>query len=84
MNHLPDSLQAQLKAAQRRLWMVETAVAILGGICGLLFAFLVLFISDRFWETPPWLRFTSTATGIIGAALGAWWWASHYTRRRDL
>lgn len=84
MNHLPESLQAQLKAAQRRLWMVETAVAILGGICGLLFAFLVLFISDRFWETPPWLRFTSTATGIIGAALGAWWWASHYTRRRDL
>jgi hypothetical protein len=81
---MPEMLEAQLQSAQRRLWAVETAIAILGGLCGLLASYLLLFVSDRFWATPAWLRFAFTATGIIGAALGTWWWASHQSQRRDL
>lgn len=84
MNRMPDTLEAQLQLAQRRVWAVETTIAVLGGLCGLLASYLLLFLSDRFWATPAWLRFSFTAAGIVGAALGAWWWASHLTQRRDL
>ncbi len=83
MNQMPTSLQQQLQAAQRRLWAVETTVAVVGGLCGLLISYLLLFLSDRLWDTPAWLRFACTATGVVGAALGAWWWASHLNQRRD-
>jgi hypothetical protein len=83
MNRMPESLSQQLHAAQRRLWAVETAMATLGGVCGLLLSYLLLFVSDRFWETPALVRFLCTAGGVTGAALGAWWWASHLRRRRD-
>lgn len=83
MNRMPDTLEAQLRLAQRRLWVVETTIAVLGGLCGLLASYLLVFISDRFWATPAWLRFFFTAAGIGGAALGAWWWTSHLNQRRD-
>jgi hypothetical protein len=83
MNRMPESLVRQIESAQRRLWAVETTVAAVGGLCGLLLSYLLLFISDRFWETPTVFRFLFTAAGVVGAALGAWWWASHLARRRD-
>lgn len=83
MNRMPESLVRQIDSAQRRLWAVETTVAAVGGFCGLLLSYLLLFVSDRFWETPAALRFLFTAAGVVGAALGAWWWASHLGRRRD-
>lgn len=83
MNRMPESLVRQIDSAQRRLWAVETTVAAVGGLCGLLLSYLLLFVSDRFWETPAALRFLFTAAGVVGAALGAWWWASHLGRRCD-
>ncbi len=83
MNRMPESLVRQIESAQRRLWAVETTVAAVGGFCGLLLSYLLLFVSDRFWETPAAFRFLCTAAGVVGAALGAWWWASHLRRRRD-
>ncbi|MBM3862296.1 MAG: hypothetical protein FJ395_21955, partial [Verrucomicrobia bacterium] len=61
MNHIPDNLKAQLAAARKRLWLTETLVAVLGGVCGLVGTYLLLFVSDRFWETPALLRFGLTA-----------------------
>lgn len=83
MSRMPESLSHQLDAAQRRLWAVETAVAVLGGVCGLLFSYLLLFVLDRFLETPALVRFLCTAGGVTGAAFGAWWWVSRLGRRRD-
>ena len=83
MSHIPEMLQTQLDAARKRLWFVETAMALLGGVCGLVGTYLLLFVSDRFWETPTWLRFVFTAAGIIGAAVSAWWWTSHLSRRNN-
>ncbi len=83
MNHIPDSLKMQLAAARKRLWLVETLVAVSGGVCGLVGSYLLLFVSDRFWETPSWLRFGLTAVGILGVGAGALWWTARWRWRQD-
>jgi len=83
VNHIPDNLKAQLAAARKRLWLVETLVAVLGGVCGLVGTYLLLFVSDRFWETPTWLRFLWTAAGMIGAGAWAVWWTARWRWRED-
>lgn len=83
--NLPDSLRAQFAALERALWRKETAIAVSAAVAAVLVSLLLLFISDRIWDTPRGLRLILTLGGI---GLGGWlvqrWWTLWYWRRRDL
>ena len=53
---LPEALRRQFEAVQRRLWKVDTIIAISGAVSGLIVSYVLQFVSDRFWDTPRWLR----------------------------
>jgi hypothetical protein len=79
---LPDSLVAQLQAYERKLRGMETVVAVAGGLAGLFVTYVLLFVFDRFVNTPVWARALLTLTG---AALAAWFvhgWARHWLWNR--
>ena len=82
---LPDSLKEKLNAFERRLRTMETVAAICGGLSGVLLAYFVLFISDRFWDTPLVLRMCLTLTAALGAAWFTHRWISNWImKRRDI
>lgn len=72
---VPESLQRQLRAFRARVWTSKLCEALALATVGLLLAFLTVYISDRFFDTPSgarWLIFT--------AALALWLaipWALH-------
>jgi hypothetical protein len=81
---LPENLQRQFAALQKRLFSLETAFAIAAGVSALLLSYLVLFVSDRFWDTPRALRAALLAAAVAGAAAAAIWWMRHWVfKRRD-
>ncbi len=83
--NLPGNLKVQFAEVERRLWRKETTVAVCGAAAALFVSYGLLFISDRFWETPPALR---TALTLSGLALLAWfairWMGLWVWRRRDV
>jgi len=82
--NLPDRLRQQLGTFRRRLWWMETLAAVLGGACGFLATYVLLFLSDRLWETPALLRLVFTLSGTLLAAGFGWYWANRWLwRRRD-
>ena len=68
---LPEELRRQFDAVRSRLWAVETAAAVSCGVGALGASALVLFVSDRLWDTPVWARVGLFAVGASGAALAA-------------
>ena len=66
---LPDSLVTQLRGFEDRLRKMETRAAVAGGLAGLLATFVLLFVFDRFVDTPRWARAILT---LSGGALAAW------------
>ena len=82
---LPDALRRQFADVERRLWRVETTVAISAAAGGLMLSVLAMFISDRLWDTPTWLRATFLLCGLGIAALSGLEWARRWVwHRRDL
>ena len=82
---LPAELQAQFAEVERRLWRKETMVAACGAAAALFVSFGLLFISDRFWETPPILRALSTLLGVgVLVWFGHRWLRLWVWRKRDL
>ena len=81
---IPEKLREQFQALERRLWRVDTVIAICGALSGLVVSYVLLFVSDRFWDTPSALRalFTLAGAGVslvfIAGWLRQWIW-----RRRD-
>ncbi len=63
---VPATLQAQLHEYRRRVWTIKLVEALTAAALSLLVAFLCVFILDRLWDTPQWLR---AAVGL-GAAVG--------------
>ena len=83
--NLPAGLQGQFSAFENRLWRVETAAAVGGLAASLLFSCLLIFVSDRVWDTPVWLRVLIFLAGLAGAAASALRWMRHWVwHRRDL
>ena len=82
--NIPDALRQQFAVVERRLWRVETAMAGCLAGAGVFGSYLVLFFSDRLWDSPGWLRLGLLATGI-GITLGSlvWWTARWVFQRRD-
>ena len=82
---LPDALRRQFAEVERRLWRVETTVAISVAVAGLILSLLAMFVSDRLWETPIWLRLTLLLCGLGVAALSGLEWTRRWVwHRRDL
>ncbi|MEI6083546.1 MAG: hypothetical protein WCS70_04520 [Verrucomicrobiota bacterium] len=85
-NHLelPASVERQLSVFRRGLWLAETLAAIFGAIAGIFGAYLVLFVSDRLWDTPVWLRALLTLGCLGFVAAWVWFWLTRWgIRKRD-
>src|SRR5262245_6875159 len=81
-NTLPESLVTQLRSYEKRLRRMETLLAVAGGAAGVLATFLLLFVSDRFIETPRVVRVILTLGGGLLAAWFAHAWARHWLWNR--
>jgi hypothetical protein len=81
---LPEKLKGKFKSLERKLWFVDTLIAVCGIACGLVVAYLLLFMSDRFWDTPAAWRLAFTLAGGAVAVHFAWFWSKHWiVNRRD-
>lgn len=81
---LPEQLRQQFVSVERRLWRVETAIAICSVIGALLISWLALFVSDRLWTTPVWLRVVLLAAGLLVSAAAVLRWMDRWVwHRRD-
>jgi hypothetical protein len=82
---LPEAVQLQFQGLEKRLLRLETAAAAAISLSALLASYFLLFVSDRFWDTPSWLRLTLllSALAVLGAAV-SWWTLRWIVRRRDL
>ncbi|MEI9892630.1 MAG: hypothetical protein WDN28_01590 [Chthoniobacter sp.] len=79
---LPDTLVVQLRTYEGRLRRMETLAALAGGVVGLLATFVLLFVCDRFVDTP---RIARTFLTLSGGVLAAWFaqaWAAHWLWHR--
>ncbi|MCH2381959.1 MAG: hypothetical protein MK290_04515 [Pedosphaera sp.] len=81
---IPDALRQQFAVVQRRLWRVETTMAVCLAAAGLFGSYLVLFFSDRLWDSPGWLRLGLLAAGV-GITVGSviWWLSRWVFHKRD-
>ncbi len=78
---LPDSLRRQFEGLRDRLFSFETIFAVAFALTAILGGLLLSSISDRLWDTPPWLRlafFVGALLGVLGAAA---WWAQRWVLR---
>jgi hypothetical protein len=63
---VPEKLQEQLHDYRRRVWTIKLVEALAVAGLSLLVAFLSVFILDRLWDTPQWLRASVAIAAIIG------------------
>ncbi len=84
---VPVSLQSQLHDYRRRVWTIKLVEATATAAFGLLAAFLCVFISDRFWDTPAWLRIAIGAGVAVGFLTIPWFlqrWVWNFRRLDQL
>lgn len=79
---LPHSLREQFSALERRLWKTETILASCLGAAGLILSFLVVFVLDRFVDTPAVLRGLLVLLGLGSMAGAGVWWSRRWLGRR--
>jgi len=79
---LPPELRKQFELLEKRLWRVDTAIAVAGSIAGFLASYLILFILDRFFDTPPLLRACISLFGIATIIYFAAFWIKNWVFRR--
>ncbi len=70
MTTLPPLLAAKLADFRRRVWLVKGAEGLLAGLFGLLVSYALVFIIDRFFDTPAALRGAILAAGAAGLGIG--------------
>lgn len=75
---LPEALRDQFAALERRLWRVDTAVAVCGAVCALIASYVLVFLSDRLWDTPLWLRAGAALAGLVAVGWFAWFYGSRW------
>jgi hypothetical protein len=59
-------MHSQLDAFRRRLWMIKIGEGILAGLFGLLMSYALVFVLDRFGETPAMVRGGLLLVGTAG------------------
>lgn len=70
MNSLPPLLAAKLADFRQRVWVVKGIEGVLAGLFGLLVSFSMVFVLDRFFDTPGWLRGVVLIAGAAGMVVG--------------
>ncbi len=65
---LPPDLEAKLAEFRRRVWIIKLAEGVLAALFGIALSYLLVFVLDRFGETPAWARWCILIAG--GATLG--------------
>lgn len=81
---LPETLRVQLLDFRRRVWSVKTAEALAVAGFGLLVAYLAVFVSDRFADTPPAVRTVMLLAAILVAGIVPLYAYRWIWRRRQL
>jgi hypothetical protein len=66
---LPETLEAQLHGFRRRVWAIKMAEAAGAAVFAVIAAFLGIFVLDRLWDTPRWLRLAVWAAALGGCAI---------------
>jgi hypothetical protein len=67
---LPPELEAKLADFRRRVWIVKLAEGGLAALFGIALSYLLVFVLDRFCETPVWARVCILAAGAATLGLG--------------
>lgn len=73
---IPSRLQGKLETFQQRIWSVKIAEGALAGLVGLGISYLLVFVVDRFVDTPGWIRGAILFLGFAVPAIGIpvrWW-----------
>ncbi len=60
---IPGSLAVQLREFRRRVWTIKLFEALAAAVASVLTAFIVVFVLDRLFDTPGWLRAVFGAHG---------------------
>ncbi len=68
--NLPPILETKLAHFRRRVWMVKLAEALFAALFGIALSYLLVFVLDRLWETPGWVRLCVLAAGAAALGLG--------------
>lgn len=71
---LPQELRRQFGALRSRLRRVEAGVALVSGAAALAVSWLAVFVMDRFFDSPAWVRGGALLLGLtVATAAGAVW-----------
>lgn len=81
---LPASLEQQLRSFRRRVWIIKMAEAAGVAVFAVIVAFLCVFVLDRLWDTPRWLRFCVWTAALCGCAIVPYYLHRWIWRRRRL
>ena len=83
-DNLPKDLAKQFAKLERKLWVKETTIAVLGALLVFVLAWALAFASDRLWDTPVRLRSALLiCTGIGMLAYLVVWLRNWRWDRRD-
>jgi hypothetical protein len=66
---LPSGIRTKLEDFRRRVWAVKLAEGVLAAVFGLVLSYIFVFVLDRFWDTPAWLRAAILVAGTVGLAI---------------
>ncbi|HVY71738.1 MAG TPA: hypothetical protein VHH73_17535, partial [Verrucomicrobiae bacterium] len=80
--HLPPELRRKFAELARRMWWLETTRAVSYAVIGVAVSYLILFVSDRLWDTPVWLRVLLTLAGFFSVLTPLSWWLSRWVVRK--
>lgn len=81
---LPENLQRQFANLQKRLFSLESTFAVCSIISAIFLAYLLIFVSDRLWDTPRWVRAVLAGAPIAAGILAAMWWTGLWVfKKRD-
>src|SRR5262249_32022272 len=78
---LPEGLRRQLLDFRRRVWLIKMAEAACAAAFAVVAAYLLTFLLDRVFDTPPWLRATLFVAAFVGClripmAIYRWMWSN--------
>ena len=83
-DELPPILEAKLSDFRRRVWIVKLAEGLLAACFGIALSYVLVFVLDRFMETPAWLRGVLLASGaaVLGFGVPLKWHRWVWRQRR--
>ena len=78
---IPEGLRRQLDDFRRHLWRLKVLEAVIAGIIGLVFSFLLVYGLDRIWQTPGTVRLGILLGGASLFAVFAPFWLHRWVWR---